>query len=101
MLVLLVDVHAATEDEHGIEPVERGWRLLGGNPLDRLGARGRRVSEDARSGVALVDDGQDTHSPRVSQTSARREMRPRDGADPTGAAIEVRVTDAWRTGSEG
>jgi hypothetical protein len=71
MVLLLVGVHRAAEAEHGAVRVELARRRVGLGAQPRLELdppRARRVGEDARPGVTLVDDRQGAH--RLQSASA-------------------------------
>jgi hypothetical protein len=55
VLVVLVDVHRASEDHHGVHVADVGRRLRARDP-------GRVCAEDARPRVQLVDYRENPHS---------------------------------------
>ena len=64
MLALIVDVHRAAEDHHRVVSVWIGRRVAasGDQPLlELVSARRRRLGEDARAGVGLLDYRENPH----------------------------------------
>ena len=93
MAILLVGVHGAAEAEHGVvagRDRSGGDVGLGTHPRVELDApRGDRVGEDARAGVALVDDRQGAHATQSASARANATLAPRRGSAPAELGVQL------------